>query len=129
VHYAWYGADEIRDGNVQIGWSTTFELDTLGFIVLRYDSRDAPPEQINRGLVPATGSGSTYRVVDELKGQGIDSSLFYQVVEITVDGWGDMTPLFGVRPNTTMRYYDGTGPGWAETLDGQNAGHRVNSQP
>ncbi|MFC2173553.1 hypothetical protein ACFLU6_13110, partial [Acidobacteriota bacterium] len=98
VQYAHYEAVAEQDGLVTVSFSTHSEAETLGFLVKRYQDGTDPGEPVTRGIIPAAGSGHTYRVHDEVGKEADLEALTYQIIEITAGGTGDSTPKFGVTP-------------------------------
>jgi len=75
------------DGNqVIITWSTSFEIDNEGFVILRSESPNGPFNPITQGMIPAVGGAgkATYTFMDGNVGQG--KTYYYRLQDIDSRG-------------------------------------------
>lgn len=77
-----------QDGVVQVDWTTSAEVDTAGFNLLRSTSEDGEYSQVNAALIPVASPGDTwggeYSFTDENVVAG--ESYFYKLEEIENGG-------------------------------------------
>ncbi|HBI23356.1 MAG TPA: hypothetical protein DDX84_03925 [Nitrospiraceae bacterium] len=75
------------DGNqVIISWSTSFEIDNEGFVILRSESLNGPFTPITKGMIPAVGGAgkATYTFTDASVEQG--KTYYYRLQDIDSRG-------------------------------------------
>ena len=77
----------LPDGNqVIINWSTSFEIDNEGFVILRSEAPNGPFTPITQGMIPAMGGAgkATYTFTDGNVGQG--KTYYYRLQDIDSRG-------------------------------------------
>ena len=84
-----------------MSWSTLSEEDTFGFEVWGRDGAGASWKL--PGLVYATGSGSTYEVVDSSPAASEGQAAAYRVIERSLSGAGSATEWFEVKESVAGR--------------------------
>ena len=83
IHAAIY----FDNAEVIVEWTTASELDTIGFNLLRAETKEGPFEQINSNFIPASSdslTGSNYTFTDSRVRDGI--TYYYMLEELTLTG-------------------------------------------
>lgn len=84
-------------GYIRLGWQTFLELDVFGFNIYRAEGPDAPRQQLNASLIPATApglEGAEYSFVDVTAALG--QTYYYWVEVQQVDGPELFGPFVGM---------------------------------
>ena len=87
-------------GLVNVKWTTATEEGTRAFAVERAAVEDGPYHPVG-DAVRAHGPGYAYRFEDPSELDGI--AVWYRIVELTVDGRGDVSPPVRARASSRSR--------------------------
>ena len=77
----------VKNGAVELSWTTQSESENLGFILFRAESEASEYERITRQIIPGAGNSSQkndYQYVDHV-GSG-DRDYYYKLADVSLDG-------------------------------------------
>lgn len=114
---SYFGAELLADSQVQLGWTTEFETNMLGYRIYRNTSNDLPSSVGIGNMIPATNTSqpADYQFTDEdpalnqtnfywLEAVDFESSSFHGPVSVYVSGSGT-SPETGTPPTETSRIH------------------------